>query len=297
MQRGVIYGIAAYFLWGVFPIYWKMLKQVDALEVLLHRIVWSLVFIVLILGIRRRWQWLSIIRERPRVIFVFVISALLLSVNWFTFIWAVNNGYIVEASLGYFINPLFNVALGVVFLRERLRPWQGAAVFIAMLGVLYLTFNYGAFPWVALTLAFTFGMYGLLRKTAPLDSLEGLGVEISLIFLPACAAILYLEKSGGAAFLHGSPMTTMLLILAGAVTAVPLLLFSAAVRRAPLVVIGLLQYLAPTLQFLLGVAAYGEPFNRMRFIGFCFIWVALAIFTAEGIVRWRRGEHSSSRDF
>ena len=289
MQKGVIYGIAAYFLWGVFPIYWKMLKQVDALEVLLHRIVWSLVFITLILAVRKHWQWLSVVRERPRIIFIFVISALLLSINWFTFIRAVNNGYIVEASLGYFINPLFNVALGVVFLKERLRPWQGAAVFIAMLGVLYLTFNYGAFPWIALTLAFTFGMYGLLRKTAPLDSLEGLGVEISLIFLPALATVIYLQHTGAGAFLRDGLYTTSLLVLAGAVTAVPLLLFSAAVRRAPLVVIGLLQYLAPTLQFLLGVVVYNEPFNRMRFIGFCFIWFALAIYTVEGIVTQRRG--------
>lgn len=289
MHKGLFYGIAAYFLWGVFPIYWKLLNKVSAIEILMHRMVWSLLFLVFILAIRRHWHWLRIVRNRPKILWTIALSALLLGLNWFTFIWAINHGFIVEASLGYFINPLLNVALGVIFLRERLRRLQGVAIAIALLGVIYLTVTYGAVPWIALTLASTFGLYALLRKTAALDSLEGLSLEMALLFLPAIAFILHGEFSGTAAFLHGDWTRSLLLILAGAVTAIPLLFFSAAVRRAPLVVIGLLQYLAPTLQFAIGVLIYGEPFNRTRFIGFCFIWVALIIYAAEGVIRRRRG--------
>ena len=288
MRKGLLYGIVAYFLWGVFPIYWKLLDTVSAIEILMHRIAWSLVFLVIVLAIRKHWQWLAIVRNRPKILLSVSLSALLLAVNWFTFIWAINHGFIVEASLGYFINPLLNVALGVVFLKERLRRWQSVAILIALLGVIYLTVTYGAFPWIALTLACTFGLYGILRKTAALDSLEGLSLEMALLFLPALAFILYGEFSGTATFLHGNWTSSMLLILAGVVTAIPLLFFSAAVRRAPLVVIGLLQYLAPTLQFTIGVLIYGESFSNSRFIGFCFIWVALAIYAAEGVNRWRR---------
>ena len=288
MQKGVFYGLAAYFLWGVFPIYWKLLSHVNALDVLLHRMVWSLVFVILILVIRKHWQWFSVVRRRPGMLLKIAVSAGALSLNWFTFIWAINNGYIVEASLGYFMNPLLNVALGVVFLKERLRIWQGIAIFIALIGVIYLTATFGAVPWIALTLALSFGLYGLLRKTAPLDSLEGLSVEMALLFLPAVGFILYRQYSGSAGFMDSGITTSALLVAGGIVTAIPLLLFSAAVRRAPLVVIGLLQYLAPTLQFLIGVLMYGEPFDQTRFIGFCIIWFALIIYAAEGVMQWRR---------
>jgi len=288
MQRGLLYGAAAYFLWGVFPIYWKLLNKVSAIEILLHRMVWSLVFLAIVLAVRKHWNWLSIVRRRPQVLLTISLSALLLALNWFTFIWAINHGFIVEASLGYFINPLLNVALGVIFLKERLRRGQGVAIVIALLGVIYLTVTYGAFPWIALTLAFTFGLYALLRKTAALDSLEGLSLEMALLFLPALAFIVYGELSGTATFLHSTWASSSLLVLAGAVTAVPLLFFAAAVRRAPLVVIGLLQYLAPTLQFIIGVLIYGEPFNSTRFIGFCFIWIALAIYAGDSVLRWQR---------
>ena len=288
MKRGLLYGAAAYFMWGVFPIYWKLLNNVDATEILMHRMVWSLVFLVIVLAIRKHWHWLRIVRNRPKILLTITLSALLLGLNWFTFIWAINHGFIVEASLGYFINPLLNVALGVIFLRERLRRWQGVAIAIALLGVIYLTVTYGAVPWIALTLALTFGLYALLRKTAALDTLEGLSLEMALLFLPALAFILYGEFSGTSAFLHSQWPSSGLLILAGAVTAIPLLFFSAAVRRAPLVVIGLLQYLAPTLQFAIGVLIYGEPFNSTRFIGFCVIWVALIIYAGDGVIRWRR---------
>jgi chloramphenicol-sensitive protein RarD len=288
VQKGVIYGIVAYFLWGIFPIFWKLLSSVNAMEVLLHRIAWSLVFMIIILAVRNHWSWLTIIRKRPRILLTNGISAVALSLNWFTFIWAVNNGYIVEASLGYFINPLLNVALGVIFFKEKLRLWQGVAILVALIGVVYLTITYGTVPWVALTLAFSFGLYGVLRKIAPLDSLEGLSVELGILFLPAAAIILYMLLSGTADFIHAGATTTLLLIIGGAVTAIPLILFSAAVRRAPLVVIGLLQYMAPTMQFLIGVLLYNEPFNQTRLIGFCIIWLALIIYAAEGVSYWQR---------
>ena len=288
MNKGILYGLAAYFLWGIFPIYWKLLQAVAPLEILFHRMLWSLVFVAIILTIRKQWSWLQLLRQKPKIIWIFVLTAALLSINWFTYIWAVSNGFIVEASLGYFINPLLNVALGVIFLKERLRWAQFLAILLAIAGVVYLTVNYGAVPKIALILAFCFSFYSLLRKTAPLGSLEGLSVETTIFFVPALIAILCLERTGQAAFLHGGPATSVLLIFAGAVTASPLLLFSAAARRITLIALGILQYLAPTLQFLIGVLVYGEPFSRTRFIGFCLIWIALAIYTIESLVYFRR---------
>lgn len=288
MKKGIIYGVLAYFLWGVFPIYWKLLQDVRAPEILMHRIVWSFGFVLVIMALRNNWEWLRLLYRNPRQGAIFLISAVLLSVNWLTFIWAVNHNFIVEASLGYFINPLFSVLLGVLFLKERLRMGQVLAILLAVAGVVYLTVNYGRFPWIALTLVFTFGTYGLLRKIAPLGSLEGLGIETAVLCIPALAVIVYFEHIGAAAFLHSGLLTTLLLVGAGAVTATPLLLFSAAARRITLTAVGLLQYIAPTLQFIIGVAVYGEPFSRVRFIGFCFIWVALAIYTAEGLYQTHR---------
>ncbi len=290
MNKGIFYGIIAYFLWGVFPIYWKLLRHVGSFEILMHRVVWSLVFVLFILMLRNDWQWLHHIFRQPRRILVFFLSATLLSANWLTFIWAVTHNFIVEASLGYFMNPLFSVLLGVVFLRERLRLGQILSILLALAGVIYLTSHYGRVPWIALVLMFSFGTYGLLRKVAPLGSLEGLGVETALLSIPALLIILYFERSGNAAFLHAGLGTTLLLIGAGAVTATPLLLFSAAARRITLTALGLLQYIAPTLQFFLGVVVYGEPFNRVRFIGFCFIWIALAIYSLEGLLQARRSK-------
>lgn len=288
MRKGIIYGIAAYFMWGVFPIYWKLLKGVLPLEILLHRMLWSLVFVVLILAVRKDWAWLEVLRRRPRYALLFLASGALLSFNWFIFIWSVNSGFIVEASLGYFINPLINVAFGVIFLKERLRPGQLIAIFIAALGVAYLTVNYGAFPWIALSLACTFALYGLLRKIAPLESLEGLTVETAFMLAPALVAVYYLNATGQAVFLHGHAIESSLLALAGPVTAIPLLMFSASARRITLIALGLLQYIAPTLQFLVGVLIYHEPFSHVRFIGFCIIWIALAVYTGESLLYARR---------
>lgn len=275
-------------MWGFLPVYWKMLKAVPALEILAHRMVWSLGFVLLVLAYKRRWAWLRPALRRKRTLLTFLATAAILSLNWFTYIWAVNAGYIVEASLGYFINPLVNVVLGMIFLGERPRGWQWTAVSLAAIGVLYLTIQYGSLPWISLTLAFSFGTYGLLRKTAPLEALEGLGLETAVMFFPALAYLIYLELVGQGSFGHASGMTSFLLALAGMVTAVPLWLFALGARRVTMITLGLLQYIAPTLQFLIGVFVYKEPFSRTQMVGFGFIWLALVIYSAEGILTARK---------
>ena len=289
MNKGVGYALAAYIFWGFLPIYWKFLNHVPAQEILMHRIAWSFVFLLLVLSYKRYWSWLSALKDW-RVLLTFLASSLLLTVNWGLYIWAVNAGYIVEASLGYFINPLVNVVLGLLFLRERLRRGQWLAVAFAVVGVGYLTITYGALPWISLTLAFSFGTYGLLRKTAKLDALAGLSLETALLFLPAAGYLIWLQVNKTAVFLHTDPISNILLIFTGVVTAVPLLWFALGARQVPLTTMGVLQYAAPTLQFLIGVFLYHEPFTHDRLIGFSFIWVALAIYSVEMVIngRWRR---------
>lgn len=288
MTKGIAAAVVAYALWGILPVYWKALQAVPAFEILCHRTIWSFVFVLLILTARRQWGWLQRARQDPRSLLRFAGSACLLGLNWFTYIWAVNAGHIVDASLGYFINPLISVLLGVLFLRERLRLWQGIAIGIATAGVLLLTLGYGAFPWIALTLALTFGFYGLLRKTAPLGSLEGLSLEMAFLSIPTLAYLVYLEWMGTSSFGHAGTATSLLLALSGLVTAFPLLMFAYAARQVTLATIGILQYIAPTLQFLLGVFVYGEPFTHTRLVGFAVIWISLLIYSVEGVVRERR---------
>lgn len=288
MNRGVLAAIGAYVSWGILPIYWKAIRAVPALEILCHRTVWSLLFVLLLLVITRHWSWVATSLRRPRTLLLFLASACLLAANWYTYIWAVNAGHIVDSSLGYFINPLVSVLLGVLFLGERLRPWQGVAVAIAAVGVLYLTVGLGAFPWIGLLLAGTFGLYGLLRKIAPLGSLEGLTLETALLSLPALVYLLLLDRAGTGAFGHPNLAISFLLAGAGVVTAFPLLLFASAARHVTLATVGILQYIAPTLQFLLGVLVYGEPFSPGRLAGFAIIWLALAIYTGEAVYRERR---------
>lgn len=283
MNRGILYGIAAYTIWGLLPLYWKALDNVPAGEILANRIVWSFVFVALLLTFKRNWGWLRPALKQRRILLTYAVTGLLLALNWFVYIWAVNAGYVIETSLGYFINPLVNVLLGVIFLHERLRKVQVIAVALAVAGVIYLTLSYGAFPWIALTLAFSFGIYGLLRKTAALEATEGVALETAVIFLPAAAAMLYLNRSGSGAFGQGDPQTTLLLIGVGLVTAVPLLFFGAAARRITLTNLGLLQYIAPTLQFLLGIYVFGEAFGKDKLIGFGLIWMALIIYSFESI--------------
>jgi chloramphenicol-sensitive protein RarD len=297
MNRGVVYALGAFLMWGVFPIYFKAVQGVPATEVLAHRVLWSLAFVALLLGAMRNWRWVLQLRE-PRVLRSFVASALLVSLNWLIYIWAVQAGRVVDASLGYFINPLVNVLIGALVLHERLRPAQWAAVLLAALGVAWLTWQAGAPPWIGLALALTFATYGLLRKTAPLGALEGLAVETALLTPLALAWLLWLAWTGTSVFVAGfggghggsaSPAQSLLLLLAGPITAVPLLLFAAGARRIPLATLGLLQYVGPTLQLLLGVYLYDEPFDAAKGAGYGAIWIALAVFSVESLwLAWRQ---------
>jgi chloramphenicol-sensitive protein RarD len=287
MNRGIAYASAAYLLWGVFPIYFKALQSVAPLEILGHRIVWSLAVCAVLLLVLRRLQWLADLRRQPRVLAWFAASSVLVAANWFVYIWAVNAGRVVDASLGYFINPLVNVLIGAAFLHERLRPAQWVAVGIAAVGVAWLTWQAGAVPWIGLVLALTFGVYGLLRKTAALGAIEGLALETVLLTPVAAAYLLWLAQAGHSGFADGDAATRLLLAAAGPVTAVPLLLFAAGARRIPFSTLGLLQYLGPSLQLLIGVWLYHEPFAE-RAPGYVLIWIALAVFSIEGIARgWR----------
>jgi chloramphenicol-sensitive protein RarD len=280
-KKGLLFAFGAYFIWGLFPIYWKWLKQVPALELLSHRIIWSFIFLLVFILASRKWNdFRTLIRDR-KVIGIYFIAAILIGINWLTYVWAVNAGFIVETSLGYFINPLLSVSLGVIFLRERLRPLQWLPVGLAALGVAYLTFVYGRLPWIALVLAFSFGVYGLVKKIAPLGPFYGITLETGILLLPALLYLGAQEASGQAAFLRSGPGIDLLLLGAGIVTTIPLLMFASAAHRIPLSMIGLMQYLAPTLQFLLGVLVYKEPFNATQAIGFGIVWVALVIFWLE----------------
>jgi len=287
MNRGIAYAAAAYLLWGVFPIYFKALQQIAPLEILGHRIVWSLAVCAALLLALRRLQWLADLRRQPRVLAWFAASSILVAGNWFVYIWAVNAGRVVDASLGYFINPLVNVLIGAAFLHERLRPAQWAAVGVAAVGVAWLTWQAGALPWIGLVLALTFAVYGLLRKTAALGAVEGLALETLLLAPLAAAYLLWLAHGGHSGFADGDAATRLLLLAAGPVTAVPLLLFAAGARRIPFSTLGLLQYLGPSLQLLIGVWLYREPF-AYRAPGYVLIWVALAAFSVEGLLQgWR----------
>jgi chloramphenicol-sensitive protein RarD len=288
MQPGILYGALAYTAWGLFPIFFKQLHSVNAVEVVMHRIVWSLVFLLGVLLVKRHWAWLGPLRHSPKVLGAFALSAMLLSVNWMVYVWSVQNDHVLDASLGYFILPLVNVALGYVVLQERPRPGQWLAVFVAACGVLWLALQAGRMPWVALVLALTFGFYGLLRKVASLGALEGLTLE-TLLLAPFAAALLgWWAAHGEGAMLQGNATTAGWLLLAGPLTAIPLLLFAAGARRVTLATMGILQYISPTLQLLIGVWLYGEPFATVRAIGFGLIWTALLIYTLEGWWQSRR---------
>lgn len=282
MQLGVLYAALAYTAWGLFPIFFKQLASVNAFEVVMHRTVWSLVFLLGVLAVRRHWGWLGAARRSPRVLGAFALSAVLLAANWSTYVWAVQNAHVLDASLGYFILPLVNVALGFVFLHERPRPGQWLAVAVAAAGVLWLTVQAGRVPWVALVLAITFGFYGLLRKVGALGALEGLTLE-TLVLSPVAAGLLaWWSWQGQGALVQADATTLGWLLLAGPFTAVPLLLFAAGARRVSMSTMGILQYISPTLQLLLGVWLYGEVFAPARAVGFCLIWAALAVYGLEG---------------
>ncbi len=284
MNKGFWYAVGAYSIWGLLPVYLKLLQHVPALQIVCHRILWCSIILCGSILISRQWMAFRGALLSRRVLKVYLAAALLIAINWSVYVWAVNSGFVVEASLGYFINPLVSVFLGVVLFREHLRRWQWVAIGFATAGVLYLAFVYGRLPWIALALAFTFSIYGLVKKIGPLASLFGLMLETGILVAPSMICLLYFDTIGQGAFLHNSAVSDVLLVGTGLVTAVPLLMFAKAARRIPLSLLGILQYIAPTLQFLLGVIAYREPFTQSQFIGFCFVWVGLIIFGTEGFL-------------
>jgi len=287
-RGGVAYGLGAYIWWGAVPVYFKAVAHVNAFEVLAHRVIWSVVLLAVLMRIYGRLRYaVEAVRQRGTLL-TLLGTTVLIAVNWFVFIWAVANDQLREASLGYFINPLVNVLLGFVVLRERLRAWQWVAVALAAAGVTWRTTMVGTLPVVALVLAGTFGLYGLMRKMARVDAMVGLMVETALLWPAALLYLIWLGLDGTLAFGNLSWKTSLLLSMGGIITAVPLLWFTNAARRLRLSTLGFLQYIAPTMQFLLAVLVYGEPFESAHAIGFGLIWVGLAIYSCESVVASRR---------
>ncbi len=288
-RRGYVYGLVAYGLWGFFPIYFKLLEPSPPLEILAHRVIWSVVFITLLLTGMRNWGFLSRLARDRRLLGGLSLAAVLIGLNWGTYIVGVNTSRVVETALGYFITPLVVVLLGVTVQRERLRPGQWLAVGIGGAAVAVLTVDYGHLPYIALLLAGSFGSYSLIKKRLSLPPAEGLFVESAALALPALAYVGWLNTTGGAAFGHVSEMHTALLVFSGVATAIPLLLFAASANRVPLVGLGILQYVAPILQLACGVLVFHEPMPAARLAGFALVWVALIIFTVDGIRAAREG--------
>ena len=285
MNPGIVYATLAFVMWGLFPLYFHRIAAVPALEVILHRSAWSMLFVLGLLAALGRFDWLRTLRSQPRQIGAFAISALLLSGNWLLYVYAVQSGQVVEASLGYFINPIVSVLLGVLVLHERLNRVQWTAVALAAAGVLWLTALGGRLPWIALLLAVSFGLYGLMRKTSSLGALEGLALETMLMAPLVVPLLSWWTLRGSGALAHGDVALNSWLIIGGPMTALPLLLFAAGARRLPLATVGLIQYVSPTIQLALGVWVFHEPFDRAKLLGFAFIWAALALYSADG---WRR---------
>lgn len=287
MNKGHWLAIGTYGLWGLFPVYWKWLQHVPPPQLIGHRIFWSFLCLLTVVLVSRQWKVFSKAILRPRIWPAYVAAAGLIAINWLTYVWAVNAGFIVETSLGYFINPLLSVLMGVVFLHERLRPFQWFPLGLAALGIGYLTFSYGSLPWIALTLASTWATYGLVKKTAPLGPLHGLTLETGILLLPVLTYLIYADRSGQGVFLHAGAVSDLLIMSSGLVTTIPLWMFASAVQRIPLSVIGILQYIAPTLQFFIGVLVYHEPFRGSQCIGFGLVWTALIMFGVESFLSHR----------
>jgi chloramphenicol-sensitive protein RarD len=288
VNAGIAYGIAAYLLWGLFPLFFKALGHVPPLEILVHRVFWTLAFVLAILLVQRNWSWLRTLVRQPRVLTVFILSALIVSINWGVYILAATTDRVIDATLGYFMSPLVNVVLGALVLHERLRRVQWVAVAIAAAGVLWLTIEAGRLPWIGLALGLSFGFYALLRKTAALGAVEGLAAETVLITPLAVAWLGWACTHGQETASQGTTGTWLLLIASGPVTAVPLLLFAAAARRIRLSTLGVIQYLGPSIQLLMAIAWYHEPFGVGRAVGYGAIWLALVIYTVDGLITSRR---------
>jgi chloramphenicol-sensitive protein RarD len=290
----VLYGIACYLLWGLFPLYWPLLEPAGSIEILAHRIVWSLLVVATVLAVTRSWAWVRPLLADRATLARMALAAVLIAGNWAVYIWGVNNEHVVETSLGYFINPVVTVLIGVLVLHERLRPVQWAAIGLGTVAVVVLAVDYGRPPWIALTLAFSFATYGLLKKQVgvTVGAVQSLTVETAVLFVPALTFLVMLDARGDGQLGHSGPGHGLLLASAGIATAVPLLFFASAARRIPLSTLGLLQYLAPVLQFLTGVLLYDEPMPASRLVGFVLVWAALAVLTFDGLRqghRTRRG--------
>jgi chloramphenicol-sensitive protein RarD len=283
-RAGLLLGLTAYLIWGVMPLYFKLLARVSAVEIVAHRIIWSLVFLGVLVTLLRRWSEIRAAAGTSRVLMTLIVTALLIAVNWLVYIYAVVSGHVLEGSLGYYLNPLVNVLLGVVLLKEKLSRPQVFACLLAGAGVAVMAAGAGAGLWISLTLAISFASYGFLRKVAPVDALEGLWIETAILAPVSLFYVLWLRQAGAGGFGHFGTEVDLLLVLGGAVTATPLLLFTAAAKRLPYSTLGFLQYVAPSLQFLLAVLVFGEPFTRAHALCFGAIWTALAIFSVEG---WR----------
>jgi chloramphenicol-sensitive protein RarD len=288
-RSGLILGFTAYGLWGLLPLYWHLLESTDATEVLAHRMVWSLPTAVAVLAVLRRWSWIPKLLRQPRKLALLLAAAAVISVNWGLFIWAVTSDRVLEASLGYFINPLVSIAFGVVLLRERLRAAQWAAVGIGVLAVAVLAVGYGKVPWLSIALAFSFATYGLIKKHVRLDGVESFSAETAMQFLPALGFLIYLTATGDSTFTTEGAGHALLLACAGLATAIPLILFGGAAVRLPLSTIGLLQYMAPVFMFALGLLVFHEPMPAERWAGFLLVWAALCLLTWDALHTAHRG--------
>jgi chloramphenicol-sensitive protein RarD len=285
---GVIYAGAAFLIWGLAAVYWKELKSVPSLEIIAHRVAWSFFFLLPLIIFQRQWAEFVAILQNLKILLILLTSAILVAANWLLYVWAVNNDHLLQASLGYYINPLVNVVLGMFFLRERLRPPQILAVLLATTGVIYLTIQYGSFPWIAITLAMSFGLYGLIRKVAPVSPLVGLAVETLLISLPAIGYLFYLDSQGTGSIFRISLNLDLLLMGCAPLTAIPLLFFTAGAKRLYLSTLGLMQYIGPSGMFLLAVFYYLEPFSTAQVWTFIMIWTALVVYSTDSVIYYRR---------
>jgi len=285
---GAFYAGSAFLIWGLGPIYWKALAAVSPVEIIVHRVVWAFILLLAAIVVGKLWgEFISALKDL-RILLTLLLTAVILAGNWLLYVWAINNNHILQGSLGYYINPLVNVVFGVLFLRERLRPAQIAAVLLAGLGVGYMTFSYGEFPWIALALASSFGIYGLLRKVAPVGAMVGLSVEIMLMTAPAAVYLIYLGTVGSGSFLRGNHIIDLLLLGTSVLTVAPLTLFTAGARRINLSTLGFLQYMAPTIIFLLAVFYYHEPISTAQVRTFIMIWSALIIYSTDSVIYFRR---------
>ncbi|MBL4673558.1 MAG: EamA family transporter RarD [Arenicella sp.] len=277
---GIIYAVAACTWWGFIPIFWKQLSHVDSVEIVMHRMVWSFVLVTLLIIVSRQWREFKVVFSQPKLLFKLFIASALVSVNWAVFIWAVNTGHLVETSLGYFMNPLISVALGVVLFGEVLRRGQILALSIATLGVIYLVVSYGAFPWISFVLAISFALYAAVKKSVSVPATHGLAIETMFFLIPAGVYLSYIEVQGSGQFFTG-PSNAWMLVLGGLFTLIPLVLFAAAAKRISMTAMGMVQYIGPSLQLMIGVLIYAEPFGLQTMIAFSFIWLALGIYSMD----------------